>query len=322
MNKQQANYTPPNQQEYDTQSTLSDIISPTPSEPMEDDNDDDPFASSRLQAIFGKGIVVYENRVQPQREISAPDVFVESLLNKHQHTLAHIDESSVQKDFIEGQFKSKADTQKCAFSYDKTKPVSVVQQLSSSLIKGDKEVHFYGRKFILPSIRDNALHQVQSGLLVFIDNLLDELDVNLSLKQGSIDRSMTIKTIKEKASNCLRFLTPNPRRAEVYESLLVASVLEQLVANHRSDLAAFLKTSVLGAQSNEDNSRLFIKTDTKAETVEIRSLSMINESSISAAINVCYNLRFQQIQDLLHYIFSSDQQKDDLQDQSSVFSQT
>lgn len=119
-------------------------------------DEDDPFSSERLCAIFSEGIVVEEDRISSMQEISAPDYF----LNRRQaiYDRARLESNNylVQQEFVKAKYEDSSKRTSCQYKFDVTKRISITQQLKMSIRKADKYHITVGSKtFAIPDIYDD-----------------------------------------------------------------------------------------------------------------------------------------------------------------------
>lgn len=283
-------------------SVLSDTISSIPSN--QDDYDADPFASPRLQAIFGAGIVVVEDRITGKTVDSQPHVFVDTIIKDHKEVEEQPSSSSTQRNFLERSAIQKTKFTMFSTNFNSDR-VSVIDQIQKSMVKGHKEVTFSGARFTLPAIRDRHLTSISQGLSVYADSLLQTISVNYSVANKEINHEATKKNILRMTQPTTNYLTSNVGRRQVYNLLLSVLVLEDLAWQAQSKFFELLQTHSI-IHNNGDGGGAFIRLDSAADTITSRLTSMINQSSMQSAIAICYNLKLNQIRNLISYLFDKD----------------
>lgn len=253
--------------------------------------------------FFGADMVVVEDRITGQTVDSKPQVFVDSLIKEHRETVKFFSSPSTQRNFLE-----KAAQQKTKFSMFTnrltTEKISVTDQIQKSLIKGTKLVHFGKEKFVLPSIREQHLTALSQGLHVYMDSILQVIVANRGLANQEVNAKATKAKVIELTASPTRYLTTNPGRREVYNLLLASLVLEDIVLREQSEFTTTIQTYSL--IYDDQGGGAFIRLCSSADTVATRLESVVNTASMRSAISTSYNLKLNQIRNLISYIFDRD----------------
>lgn len=262
---------------------------------------DDPFSSPRLAAIFSTGIVVQENRITRTTVESEPTVFTKSILSNFEDVEQNMASTSQQKDFVAEKVANKSNFT-CATYKISDKKISVLSQIKESIVKGNKTITFMNEKFRLPAIIDKRLTEVETGMRLYVDELLDTLVATNTLLQQPIARQATKQNLFNKISSYGSRLTQNRTRARVYNLFLAAQILEKLLFESTRHLIPLLKTTTLVNAS--DNSGAFLRLN-EPPIVDKQS-SMLSSATLGSAVDIVYNLRLTQIKNLVNYIFTQD----------------
>lgn len=289
----------------DTQSLTSVLFANPEGSQTNAVDDEDPFASPRLQAIFSQGVVVVEGPTCEKPTTFNPAIFTTSLLSNHQETVKRFSETGVQRDFATKAITEAANTTTCRYIFNRDKPVSISHQIATHLTKGDKAVQFLNRKFTIPSIKSEFLDEVASALSIYNRNLIEEIAIayHIANPESNVEKQKTLDKLSSLAAPLAESLTNVHNRRLVYNQLLVASALEVLVTHQRFEVASFLQTTSLGITDSRRGGS-FMRVDHVADTTATRLKSAISPASVAVATTAIYKLRYNQLQDVITYIFS------------------
>jgi len=270
----------------------------------EEDSQCDFFSSPGMEAIFSQGMVITESRIEDSVQTCIPEIFANSLIKKNEDYQKHISNTSMQKQLFIDSANAATETVICGYHYNTTKPVSVLDQISNTIMKSTLlSVNIMKQKFFLPKIVDNELNKFNSEILGYIHILLKEVAISVNIGRKSLNVEATLERLYSIANKLDPRLSPNKQRMESYRRLLVVLLLEDYLIHSRKKIVSLFHYSTLNSTSSGD---ILHVVDHSSDTVKNRQKSMITTNVSSVALNVTYNLKFRQMQNLLLYIYSPD----------------
>lgn len=267
-------------------------------------DDDDPFASDRLCAIFSEGIVVEENRITSLPTITKPAFFLNRRQALYEKAQKEFNSIQVQQDFVKRKFNDRANRTSCEYRFDPKKKISIVKQLESAIKTANKfSLEIRNNKYSIPDVYDDNRENVNSILILYADDLLREIDLIYSVDGKRVDTKTTSKFMDERLKNILSNISRFEIRIKTSVLFAKAILLEQLVIKERDHLISFLKYTVADSLIENDD-YYFLRIDSSTETVDDRLKTVIQPSCIGTAVNVVYNFNMQQLTWLVDYIFA------------------
>lgn len=266
-----------------------------------------PGASDEIMAAFGRGFVCIEDRIESEAK---PPVMVKPLAYKHsleskmEEFRREFDSFSTRKEFMQHQVEQAGKFTTIVAALEPHKDISIIQHISTEFVKrGSTKINLCGKEYNIPSVRPEAIPDVQSGLQVYASHLLDIIDSNLQIRRKRLDRETTLNNIMRATFEKAKATTSTPARQTLNNHLLTSIVLEHAAFTTQAS-AAQLLTSIDWIDDTASRGA-FVRIDDQQSTIQTRSQSMHTPASMSSAISIQYHLSVRQMRQLVTYMLSS-----------------
>nr|UNI73884.1 MAG: hypothetical protein [brine shrimp partiti-like virus 2]UNI73888.1 MAG: hypothetical protein [brine shrimp partiti-like virus 2]UNI73892.1 MAG: hypothetical protein [brine shrimp partiti-like virus 2]UNI73900.1 MAG: hypothetical protein [brine shrimp partiti-like virus 2] len=264
-------------------------------------------ASAEIMATFGRGFVCTEDRINSTANppvMVAPLAYKHSLESKMQKFRQGFDSFATRKEFMQHQIEQAGKFTTIAAKLEPSKEVSIIQHITTEFTKtGSTKVVVCNKEYAVPSIKPEAIPDVQSGLQVYASHLLDVIDANLQISGKRLDRRVTLDNVLRATQEIAKTTAKAPNRRALNNHLLTAIVLEQ--AAFTTQVAARNLLSSIDWIDDTASRGAFVRIDDQPSTIETRSETMHSPASMGSAISVQYHLSVRQLRQLVTYILSS-----------------
>lgn len=268
---------------------------------------------SEMDAIFGAGIVVTETRTGRILEsnlsteqadlitVSAPLSFRNTMAQRANEVAADFSSSHVKAEFLVSQVQKQGEFTKLVTNLTPDKTVNVLNYITSKFTKEQPlPVKVCGTNFLIPRIDSAHLSDISSGLDAYQTKLLATLTSSLAVQGKRLHPKETIDSLNRLLHERAASVSKRSPRLEVTLKILVTLVLE--LAANRSQQSALEALATSNISDDIVTGGAFIPLIQTHTSIDTRAESMIQDCSISTALNVTYNMDFRQIKHLLTYI--------------------